>query len=43
MAGAVALRHRIGALDVGDVAVAIAVASAHRDEAFAACRYLIEE
>jgi molybdopterin synthase catalytic subunit len=39
----IALRHRIGALAIGEVAVAIAVAGGHRDEAFAACRYLIEE
>jgi molybdopterin synthase catalytic subunit len=39
----VSLRHRIGPLEVGDVAVAIAVAGAHRDEAFAACRHVIEE
>src|SRR3954447_11248332 len=39
----VALEHRVGALSIGDVAVAIAVASAHRDEAFMACRYVIEE
>jgi molybdopterin synthase catalytic subunit len=39
----VALEHRIGALAIGDIAVAIAVASAHRDEAFTACRYVIEE
>jgi molybdopterin synthase catalytic subunit len=39
----VALRHRIGSLTIGDAAVAIAAASAHRDEAFAACRYVIEE
>ncbi len=38
-----ALSHRLGRLDVGDVAVAIAVAGQHRDEAFAACRHLIEE
>lgn len=38
-----ALSHRIGHLDVGDAAVAIAVAGDHRDEAFAACRHLIEE
>jgi len=38
----VALRHRVGALEVGDAAVAIAVAGAHRDEAFAACRHVIE-
>jgi molybdopterin synthase catalytic subunit len=40
---AVALRHRVGRLEVGDTAVGIAVAGAHRDEAFAACRHLIEE
>jgi molybdopterin synthase catalytic subunit len=40
---AVALRHRIGALAIGDAAVAIVVAAAHRDAAFAACRYAIEE
>jgi molybdopterin synthase catalytic subunit len=40
---AVALQHRIGALEIGDPAVAIAVGSAHRDEAFLACRYVIEE
>jgi molybdopterin synthase catalytic subunit len=39
----IALRHRLGDLEVGDVAVAIAAAGAHRDEAFAACRYVIEE
>lgn len=40
---AVALRHRVGALEIGDTAVAIAAASAHREDAFAACRYVIEE
>jgi molybdopterin synthase catalytic subunit len=39
----VALRHRTGRLEVGETAVAIAAASAHRDEAFAACRWVIEE
>ena len=39
----VALEHRIGALEIGDTAVAIAAAGAHRDEAFAACRFVIEE
>ena len=39
----VALRHRIGVLEIGDAAVAIAVAGAHREEAFAACRHVIEE
>jgi molybdopterin synthase catalytic subunit len=39
----VALEHRIGILDIGDAAVAIAAAGAHRDETFAACRFVIEE
>src|SRR5918998_2380694 len=39
----VALHHRVGELQVGDTAVAIAAASAHRDEAFLACRFVIEE
>jgi molybdopterin synthase catalytic subunit len=40
---AVAIRHRIGSLEIGDAAVAVAAASGHRDEAFVACRYVIEE
>lgn len=40
---AVALRHRLGQLKIGDAAVGVAVASGHRDEAFVACRYVIEE
>jgi molybdopterin synthase catalytic subunit len=39
----VALGHRVGALEIGDTAVAVAAAGAHRDEAFAACRFVIEE
>ncbi len=35
--------HRVGALRPNDPIVLIAVWSAHRDAAFAACRYLIEE
>jgi molybdopterin synthase catalytic subunit len=38
-----ALQHRIGALEIGDTAVAITAASAHRNAAFLACRYVIEE
>ncbi len=37
------LWHRIGRLDVGDLSVAIIVSSKHRDEAFKANRYIIEE
>ena len=39
----VVLRHRLGSLALGDEAVAIAVAGDHREEAFAACRHVIEE
>jgi molybdopterin synthase catalytic subunit len=34
--------HRLGSLAVGDPSVAVAVTSPHRDEAFAACRYVID-
>jgi molybdopterin synthase catalytic subunit len=37
-----AVQHRIGRLEIGQASVAIAAASAHRREAFAACRYAIE-
>ena len=37
-----ALNHRTGRLEVGEASVAIAVASAHRKDAYAACRYAIE-
>lgn len=36
------LQHRIGRLDIGEASVAIAAASPHRADAFAACRYAIE-
>ncbi len=38
-----AMVHRTGELAVGEVSVAIAVSSAHRQEAFAACKYAIDE
>ena len=40
---AIALQHRVGTLAVGDAAVAIVAASAHREAAFAACRFVIDE
>lgn len=40
---AVAVSHRIGALEIGDVALACAVAADHRAEAFAACSDLVDE
>ncbi len=38
----VALHHRTGRLELGEVSVGIAAASPHRAEAFSACRYVIE-
>lgn len=42
-AAEVSLVHRVGRLEVGDVAVAIAVSTPHRAAAFEACRHVIEE
>ncbi|GAA4463153.1 molybdenum cofactor biosynthesis protein MoaE [Nemorincola caseinilytica] len=39
---AMLIHHRTGALQVGDIAVIIAVSAAHRDAAFRACRYAID-
>jgi molybdopterin synthase catalytic subunit len=41
--GRIAVVHRIGHLELGEASVAIAVASAHRDAAYQASRYVIEE
>jgi molybdopterin synthase catalytic subunit len=38
----IAIAHRVGHLEVGDLAVVIAAAAPHRAEAFAACRYAID-
>jgi molybdopterin synthase catalytic subunit len=38
----VGVHHRVGRLDVGEASVVIAAASAHRADAFAASRYVIE-
>ena len=35
--------HRVGALDLADMAVWVGVSSAHRGEAFDACRFIIDE
>jgi molybdopterin synthase catalytic subunit len=37
-----AVHHRVGRLEIGEASVAIAAASAHRADAFAASRYAIE-
>jgi molybdopterin synthase catalytic subunit len=38
----VAMLHRIGRLEIGEASVLIAVAAAHRGDAFDACRYAID-
>jgi molybdopterin synthase catalytic subunit len=42
-ASRVAVVHRVGELDVGEVSVAIAVSSPHRDDAYRVSRWIIEE
>jgi molybdopterin synthase catalytic subunit len=38
-----ALAHRLGRVPVGEISVGVAVSAPHRDEAFAAARFLIDE
>jgi len=40
--GDVRIVHRLGGLSIGEASVAVAVVSAHRAEAFEACRYAID-
>lgn len=40
--GDVRIVHRLGRLSIGEVSVAVVVVSAHRSEAFEACRYAID-
>ena len=40
--GDVSIAHRFGRLEIGEVSLVIAVASPHRDEAFAACQYAVD-
>jgi molybdopterin synthase catalytic subunit len=39
----IAIYHRIGKLNVGEVNLVVAIASAHRSEGFAACQYIIDQ
>lgn len=39
----VAALHRVGELEIGDVAVVVAASAAHRDQAFEAARRLIDD
>ncbi len=38
----VSIVHRVGGVGIGEASVVIAVSAAHRDEAFQACRFLID-
>jgi MoaE-MoaD fusion protein len=38
----IAISHRVGRLEVGDVALVVAVGSPHRKEAFEACQYTVD-
>jgi molybdopterin synthase catalytic subunit len=40
--GEIALVHRLGRLEVGEISVAVAVSCPHRVEAFEACRHAID-
>lgn len=42
MLGGVAIHHRVGPVELGGVAVVVAVASPHRQEAFEAARFCID-
>ena len=38
----IAIRHRVGKLKVGDINFLVAIATAHREEGLAACRYAVD-
>lgn len=38
----IAIHHRLGVLDIGEIAVIIAVSSSHRKAAFEACEFAID-
>ena len=38
----VAISHRLGRLEIGDISLVVAVASPHREHAFAACQYSVD-
>ncbi|PIB34602.1 molybdenum cofactor biosynthesis protein MoaE [Reichenbachiella sp. 5M10] len=38
-----AVVHRVGVVEIGDKAVAIAVSTPHREDAFLACKFIIDE
>lgn len=40
---AAAVEHRVGRVEIGEPSVVVAVSTAHRDDAFEAARYIIDE
>ncbi len=40
--GRIAVKHRVGRLEIGEASVMVAVAAPHRAEAFEACRYVMD-
>ena len=38
----IAISHRVGRLNVGDINLVIVIASAHREVGFAACQYVVD-
>jgi molybdopterin synthase catalytic subunit len=40
--GDIAIEHRLGHLEIGDISVAVAVSCPHRHQAFEACRHAID-
>ena len=38
----VAIAHRLGRLEIGEISLVVAVASPHREEAFTACAYSVD-
>jgi molybdopterin synthase catalytic subunit len=42
-AARVTLQHRLGVIPAGEASIAIAAAAPHREDAFAACRFVIEQ
>ena len=38
----IAIGHRLGRLEIGEISLVVAIASPHRKEAFAACQYAVD-
>ena len=38
----IAIGHRVGKLEIGEISLVVALSSAHRNEAFESCIYLVD-